>query len=59
MDGLNELKEWTIKEVNSINKDYHNDCVHMWNKGFKKGLLEVLDMINKIEKSNIERGEKY
>jgi hypothetical protein len=44
------LKEWIIKEINYINKEHHNESTYAWSKGFKKGLLEVLDMINKIEK---------
>jgi len=56
---MEELKQWLINEINSICKDYHNESTYTWNKGFKKGFQEVLDMINKIEKSNIKRGEKY
>jgi len=54
---MKELKEWLINEINSINKDHHNESVYMWNKGFKKALLEVLDKIKKIEseKSNINK----
>ena len=56
-DKLLELKEWLINEINSINIDYHNNSVYMWNKGFKKGLLETLDKIKTIEseKSNTNK----
>jgi len=56
---MEELKEWLINEINSINKDSHNESTYAWSKGYKKGLQEVLNMITKIEKSNIKRGEKY
>ena len=46
---MKELKEWLIDEINSINIDYYNKSVYMWNKGFKKALLEVLDKIKTIE----------
>jgi len=46
---MKELKEWLINEINSINIDYYNESVYMWNKGFKKALLEVLDKIKTIE----------
>jgi len=54
---MEELKEWLINEINSINKDYHNESTYMWTKGFKKALLEVLDKIKKIEneKSNTKK----
>jgi len=54
---MKELKEWLINEINSINIDYHNNSVYMWNKGFKKGLLETLDKIKTIEseKSNTNK----
>jgi len=47
---MEELKKWLINEINSINKDSHNESTYAWSKGFKKALLEVLDKINKIEK---------
>jgi len=46
---MKELKEWLINEINSINIYYHNESVYMWNKGFKKALLETLDAIKRIE----------
>ena len=46
---MKELKEWLIKEINSINIDYYNESVYMWNNGFKKALLETLDAIKRIE----------
>jgi len=54
---MKELKEWLINEINSINKDSHNESTYAWAKGFKKALLEVLDKINKIEneKSNTKK----
>ena len=54
---MEELKEWLINEINSINIDYYNESTYAWSKGYKKGLQEVLNMIIKIEKSNIKRGE--
>ena len=54
---MKELKEWLINEINSINIDYYNESVYMWNKGYKKSCLEVLDKIKKIEneKSNTKK----
>ena len=46
---MEELKKWLIKEINSINKYHYNESVYMWNKGFKKALLETLDKIRIIE----------
>jgi len=46
---MKELKEWLINEINSINIHYYNESVYMWNKGFKKALLETLDAIKRIE----------
>jgi len=51
---MEELKEWLINEINSIDKDHYNESVYMWNKGFKKSLLEVLDKIKIIEIKNEE-----
>ena len=54
---MEELKEWLIKEINSINKDSHNESTYMWSKGYKKACLETLDKIKKIEneKSNTKK----
>jgi len=51
---MKELKEWLINEINSINIDYYNESVYAWNRGFKKALLETLDVIKKIESKNKE-----
>ena len=51
---MKELKEWLINEINSINIDYYNESVYMWNKGFKKALLETLDAIKRIESERKE-----
>jgi len=50
---MKELKGWLINEINSINIDYYNESVYMWNKGFKKALLETLDAIKRIEKDKL------
>ena len=57
---MKELKEWLIKEINSINIDYYNESVYMWNNGFKKALLETLDAIKRIDskKSKINDSSK-
>jgi len=51
---MEELKEWLINEINSIDKDHYNESVYMWNKGFKKALLETLDKLKTIEKEGVE-----
>jgi len=52
---MEELKEWLIKEINSINIDYYNESTYAWSKGFKKALLETLDAIKRIESDRKER----
>jgi len=51
---MEELKEWLINEINSINIDYYNKSTYAWSKGFKKALLEVLGKIKIIEIKNEE-----
>lgn len=51
---MEHLKEWIIKEINSINKERHNESTYAWGKGYKKALLEVLNIIKIIE----NKGEK-
>jgi len=51
---MEELKEWLINEINSINIDYHNESTYAWSKGYKKALLETLDVIKSIESDRKE-----
>ena len=54
---MEELKEWLIKEINSINIDYYNESTYAWSKGFKKALLETLDAIEKIENIKVKENK--
>jgi len=50
---MKELKEWLINEINSINKDSHNESTYAWAKGYNKACLEILDKIKMIEKDKL------
>jgi len=57
---MEELKEWLINEINSINIDYYNESVYAWSKGYKKALLETFNVIKRIDskKSKINDSSK-
>jgi len=41
---MEEIKKWILEQIKNC-KESHNESTYMWSKGYRKALLDVLNMI--------------